>query len=620
MGEQDSSFNLYQRLSRWRWQVPLLVFVSLSVIEIIDHWVVEQIPTSPPDLIELTLLGVEILVYTLIFPFLFWKGVSYLQESILKIDIAQNALLESHTTLEGTNARLEFLIGVNHRLASAEDEDALLEEITQLAYEVSRAKGCITILFDERKKPIRMSSKGENLSAVMESWDAHLTVNHHDDDVCHHCALKKATEQEVCPLLTFRYEENAEIKKVHCLILKRNHRLYGTISLFLADESQPAPHEIALLESMKAEMTLALETHHFRAKEIDTLFRLETTRRRENLHETLGTLIAQIKDDFEVRGGGIYLRDQVSGQLRLVAVSEQPEKPILALVQSLAAGTLQADAPLVISDQEQEKTNNKGIRSFLVAPLKTENQWLGSLILWAKTPSVFTRQRVRTLATTAGQIALLVENHRLYNQAERQATQAERTRLAREIHDGLAQTLGYLKLRASQIAHWIEHGHTQRALHGFNELRDLLGEAYLDAREAIDGLRVLPRDEESYDWMRQVVRDFQTLTHIPVELKMSEAPSIPLEVQFQLLRIIQEALSNIRKHAHANQVKITWQNGEQLAISIWDDGHGFDPQDVPLETRHGLLIMQERARLIGGSICVDSQWGRGTAVNITLPL
>ena len=96
---------------------------------------------------------------------------------------------------------------------------------------------------------------------------------------------------------------------------------------------------------------------------------------------------------------------------------------------------------------------------------------------------------------------------------------------------------------------------------------------------------------------------------------------LPPEVHAQLIRIVQESLSNIRKHAQAKQVWFTCQQHEQdLILEIRDDGRGFDPEDVPLVSKHGLQGMRERAELIGADFQVESRPGEGASVRIRLPL
>ena len=154
-----------------------------------------------------------------------------------------------------------------------------------------------------------------------------------------------------------------------------------------------------------------------------------------------------------------------------------------------------------------------------------------------------------------------------------------------------------------------------------------LTEAYQDAREAIDGLRAIGvRDDgDTYldldDAIHRIVRDYQNNDMLPgvkVNL-MNHATTTDLspEVVAQLIRILQEALSNIRKHSGADQIWISSRvDSEDLIVEIKDNGAGFTAEDVPEISRHGLKGMRERAELIGADFQVISRPGMGTTVSI----
>ncbi len=193
--------------------------------------------------------------------------------------------------------------------------------------------------------------------------------------------------------------------------------------------------------------------------------------------------------------------------------------------------------------------------------------------------------------------------------------------MAREIHDGLAQTLGYLKLRVSQISRWLRAGETEKANSALEGVQELINNSYLDAREAIDGLRLKPDDGDLTIWIDRIANHFHKLSAIPIEASPPPVSHIPTEVQVQLLRIIQEALGNIRKHADATQAWVKWRmDGSWLILSISDNGQGFDPDDVPPIARHGLHIMQERAELLDADFQIISTPDEGTEVVLRLPL
>lgn len=130
-----------------------------------------------------------------------------------------------------------------------------------------------------------------------------------------------------------------------------------------------------------------------------------------------------------------------------------------------------------------------------------------------------------------------------------------------------------------------------------------------------------PNDDKPNEWLDQILSDFQSSSAILIETSSPFELALPPEVQIQLSRIVQEALSNIRKYADATCVRVDWQLDRQwLILGIADDGRGFEPADVPPLSRHGLQIMQERAELLNADFQVISRPGEGTQVIVRLPL
>jgi signal transduction histidine kinase len=208
---------------------------------------------------------------------------------------------------------------------------------------------------------------------------------------------------------------------------------------------------------------------------------------------------------------------------------------------------------------------------------------------------------------------------------EFQTMMDERTRLAREIHDGLAQTLGFLKLQVAQMQGYLERKDLNRLSQTLATSYKAVADAYQEARYAIDGLRISPSLKNPYGWVRQIVDVFkENLGDQPLKVSLevdTAIQQIPSEVQVQLMRILQEALSNVRSHSQARNVWIrlcsTWPN---LELEIRDDGRGFCIEDVTAPSQHGLRGMRERTELIGADFQVISKPLQGTIVKVTLPL
>ncbi len=123
------------------------------------------------------------------------------------------------------------------------------------------------------------------------------------------------------------------------------------------------------------------------------------------------------------------------------------------------------------------------------------------------------------------------------------------------------------------------------------------------------------------DWLEQTIKDFEDLSGLIVERQLQHVNWQPaLEVQMQLMRIVQEALSNVHKHAMASKVKLIVRDMmDELLIEIQDNGRGFSPEEIPGFYQYGLRGMRERAELIGAKLEIDSHHDRGTLVRLRLP-
>jgi two-component system nitrate/nitrite sensor histidine kinase NarX len=234
----------------------------------------------------------------------------------------------------------------------------------------------------------------------------------------------------------------------------------------------------------------------------------------------------------------------------------------------------------------------------------------------------FNQRQLDLLQSLASQVALVIKNSQLMADLEYKSMMGERSRLAREIHDGLAQTLGFLKLQTSQMQNYLHLGDLERLAEIIRISHKILEEAYLDARQAIDGLRIAPSLDGLSPWLEQTVVEFQENSGIQVSLiDVHDVDPLASEVQAQLIRIVQEALSNVRKHARSNKAWVVCRmDAGDLILEVRDDGCGFSPEDVPISSRYGLQGMRERTELIGAEFQVISRPDQGTTVRVRLPL
>jgi PAS domain S-box-containing protein len=207
------------------------------------------------------------------------------------------------------------------------------------------------------------------------------------------------------------------------------------------------------------------------------------------------------------------------------------------------------------------------------------------------------------------------------------ATLQERERLAREFHDGIGQTLGYASLQSQIIRKLVREGRLEKVDSLLDRLVEVTQDAHADIRESILNLKA----GSSQEWfffptLRQYLSHYQEFYGLITELSLPEGLGEDVfepVTGAQLLRVIQEALTNARKHSGAHSIRISFETADDsVMISITDDGKGFDTGKLKSEDgRHfGLQFMQERMEQIGGSIFFDSQPGSGTVVRLKVPM
>jgi signal transduction histidine kinase len=256
-------------------------------------------------------------------------------------------------------------------------------------------------------------------------------------------------------------------------------------------------------------------------------------------------------------------------------------------------------------------------------PLRSPDGVLGELCVVRERGGGYRTTERALLAALADLAAVAVRTARLH-EAERQWTiLAERDRIARELHDSMAQVLGVIHLRLRSLEAAAADGPATLG-DDLSELADLADEAYRDVREAILGLReTIPSDGGLEGALREYLRKFTRQTGIQAVLACEGdvQDALPPRSEVQLLRVVQEALTNVRKHSGAHRATVTLDcRVRPPVLAIEDDGVGFEPGRVAasFEGGFGLASMRERVEAIGGALDVHTAPGQGTRIVVRL--
>lgn len=339
-----------------------------------------------------------------------------------------------------------------------------------------------------------------------------------------------------------------------------------------------------------------------------------------SLNELLDHIQTIMDPDFAVL---LLCLSEVGQGLQVLTRGQIPSQ-LPSYLHDLFVKILKDEQSVIYEKVNDSDTFPSGQGSIIATPILLSGGGSAGVIgIGIKHPHKFHREQLLLLQMVGVQITQLVEQERAISKLEIQAVKKERTRLAREIHDGLAQTIAVLKLQTGQMQNYLARKDFRKLNQTIKLNHQTLADAYSEIRQSIDNLRLVPQ-ENLHQWLEQIAEDFLRVNGINIDLDITESQAtanLSSEIQVQLIRIIQESLSNIRKHAHAAHVWISineW-NGD-LVLEIRDDGMGFSPEDIPTFSQYGLRGMRERAELIGADFQITSQLGSGTTISVHVPI
>lgn len=532
--------------------------------------------------------------------------------------VQQNLDIETGLRAEARR-RLDITLRINHALAEMQDEEDLMASVLSSINDLAGALGSSFVPIDEWRQPLPPFTHGQLPEPVLQAWSLHLASGMLRER-CGNCRTLHS-HAGGCPL---HPQEVGGALQVICLPMERSATKtsaglpLGVLHLYFAPDCSLDDDLRSFLTNLLPEIATAYENAHLRAQEMTTLRQVQLVHISESdFSSSLSNLLDGVREALTVDCAMVQLRKSSDERLSNLTITRgEPcrlDQSLEAIFARIAAGELTASPA-------------SSLPVWLALPLRLPaGTVLGFLLVSSAVPRSFHARQRAILQMVAGQVALLVENERLLRTLEYKLIVEERTRLAREIHDGLAQTLAFLKIHSSQMQNSLAQGDLERLSRLLKENHQALADAYLDTRQSIDNLRLTPQ-EGLAAWIERVLRDFAQVTGTSVErrldpLALGRAASIAPEIQAQLIRIVQESLSNVRKHAQAQNVLVSLRLWRQdLILEITDDGVGFDADDVPEISRHGLRGMRERAELVGAEFQVVSQTQKGTTVRLTIPM
>ena len=267
-------------------------------------------------------------------------------------------------------------------------------------------------------------------------------------------------------------------------------------------------------------------------------------------------------------------------------------------------------------------TGHPGFARVSVFPILYKSEELGILTLYFSDGIELGENDDSLLRTLCGQLGVSIANSRFAQERSQLAVLQERNLIAQGLHDSIAQTLTFLNLQVQMLDSAYKAGEKEQMEENIRFLTDGVQECYDDVRELLLNFRTKISNKDFPEAVTSLLARFEQQTQIEVDTAWrDDGPSLNNDEQLQVIFILQESLSNIRKHAQAHHVVVELDNRYDFTLQIRDDGVGFDTGRLKnmSEAHVGLGIMQERARRINAVLSVESQPHQGTTVTLVLP-
>lgn len=386
----------------------------------------------------------------------------------------------------------------------------------------------------------------------------------------------------------------------------------------------------ATLEDKVEEKTRSVESKN---RQLATLYQVTAFLHEPHSREAMCQgFLQRLIELFAADGGSVRLADRQRGRLDLVAQvglpqSLQESEPCTHIQGCECGQALALPEPLLRHVPQGgllplKPCGAAGFQDVALFHIRYNQQEIGLFSLFFRQAARLSPQDQYLIETLGQHLGVAIENLRLAARDRQFAVSEERNLMAQGLHDSIAQSLSFLNLQVQMLESALAAGETEQVKENLDFIRTGVQECYEDVRELLLNFRTQISKESFPDALHSLLRRFEQQTRVHTSLTMTGS-GLPLDPQqeLQVLFILQEALSNVRKHARARQVDIQLCNQADFTLTIRDDGVGFNPASVAeKKDQHvGLSIMEERARRIHGQIHIHTQENSGTTLELLLP-
>jgi signal transduction histidine kinase len=522
----------------------------------------------------------------------------------------QGGLSDQDTTL---------LLAASHDLWSAHSQREIIEIVMRTGLGLLDATGSSFTMLDEWEQQSEALIMGVVPSGTGDEWTNRL-VHASTRQACRKCSLREAGAE--CILGKDIIDP---VSKIFCLPIMRGEREYGLVNFFFPAQVAIGGLQKRNLHLLSEYAKLALENQLQIKHGVAALNHLESSRAQKKFKSSVSNIIDAIRRELNIKSVILWSppdNEYDIASMLFISIPDGKEESIAFgnddLARELWQEVLKTNQPIARDfDYDHDKKN-----SLIAIPVDGETgSPIGMVICVYDSYGGNFSDHLPMLKIAAKSISIVFQNTLKIDETKYRAARDERFRLAREIHDGLAQTLAYLKIQTAQMLNYLNSGKLENLEASLTSSYQTLSTAYQDARREIDDMRFAP-ETNVQDWLVSLAIGFRDDTGMEVDVsKLHINVPLPLAVQSQLIRIVQEALNNVRQHAQAEKISLSGsaQVGD-VVLEISDDGRGFEPDAVVSGVRYGLVGMRERTDMIGGEFQIISLPDKGTTVRVTVPL
>lgn len=345
-----------------------------------------------------------------------------------------------------------------------------------------------------------------------------------------------------------------------------------------------------------------------------------------DLGDVLNSTMTRLRGLIEHDGAFILMRDEVDETWTVAAqrgVGCAAEIPVATMPPSLRQAVRQQKLVRLFTATDDDRPLGAGAASAVFVPLMARGRLIGVLGVESATAARFTPRDEQILRGFVEPVALALDNARWFERIRRVAADEERTRIARDLHDRIGQSLAYIGVEIDRLIRRDDrdepNGENLRNLRG--DLREVLGEI----RETLSDLRTEVTDTRDFaETAREFANRLSSRCDLDIVLDCDSNRRLAILQEREMWRIAQEALVNVERHAEATTATVRWHNGQSgTLLEVADDGKGLPPRSADgrlgRPDSYGILGMRERANSVGATLELISKPGEGTTVRCFLP-